>query len=1086
MYGWIARLCVAVCCVVVGSGCMSQSRTMDVSGRWRFQMYAGAPEGAGDALPTIVYEDSIELPGTTETRRKGPMNSAREPASLTRLYWFEGAAFYERVVDVPKAWAGKHVTLTMERAKHTRVWVDGVYVGESRVWSAPQSYDLGVLKPGEHRLTVLVDNREKLTQSESHLWSNNTQGNWNGILGRIELHADDPVHIGSLRVDPDAAARRVRVSTRMENLTGKAAEVTVLYRVRSDAAVEWVETTEQTVPPGGGTVEHVIELNGEAPLWDEFDPRLLELRVETAAGDSADRAATTFGLVDFETRGSQFAVNGRATFLRGKHDGCVFPLTGHPPMDAAGWRSYFETCKQYGINHVRFHSWCPPKAAFVAADELGIYLQPELPFWGDFTADVRAALTPEGEAILDAYGDHPSFVMFTLGNEHWGGREEMRAAVEHFRAYDGDRRLYAHGANTFMWDPVLQPAEDYIISTAIKNDPHGPARLVRGGQPTFNGEEPGHIQHDTPGTRTDFAAAIDGVGGPVISHENGQWSVFPDFSEIEKYTGVLAPRNLERFRDRLRDAGMLERRKAFQAASGGLAVRLYREDIESCLRTPGHGGFELLDLQDYPGQGTALVGILDAFMDSKGLISPEAWREFCAPVVVLARFDKHAWSSEETFAADVQVAHYGEADIEDCTLRWTLRASDGLWIASGFVGPVTIEQGNVRDIGPIVAPLDAVREPTAATLTIEAEDRPELRTSYDIWVFPPAEEAATGTDVLVATSYDAAVRERLAGSGRVLLCLDDGRVMVRSPGGDFATDFWNWPMFHNPPGTMGLLIDDEHPALAGFPTAFHSDWQWFDIAERSQPISLRGLPAELTPIVQTIDNAERVDELGLVFECRVGEGRLLVCASPLVELAADGLAARALLESLRRYAGSDVFQPKVAISPEAAAGLFRTAVAMRGTASASSEVADWPILVASRASDRNIGTVWQSKPTAKSGGVAGEGVIGIVEGGGADGRRGVASGEVWWRFDFDEPVSFETIEIVWAAASPDYRYEVELLIDGDWVSVGGERASGPGELDRLSPEGIAAGVASIRVVFHSFAEDQPPSIREFRLLEPAR
>ena len=155
----------------------------------------------------------------------------------------------------------------------------------------------------------------------------------------------------------------------------------------------------------------------------------------------------------------------------------------------------------------------------------------------------------------------------------------------------------------------------------------------------------GHVQIGPANTMTDYRRSIAGVRVPVIGHEVGQYTVFPDFREIAKYTGVLRARNLEIFREKLRAKGMLDQAEQFRQASGALAVLCYREDIEAALRTPGFGGFQLLDLQDFPGQGTALVGILDAFMDSKGLIEPKAWREFCSEVVPLVRMKKYAWTT---------------------------------------------------------------------------------------------------------------------------------------------------------------------------------------------------------------------------------------------------------------------------------------------------------------------------------------------------------------------------------------------------------------------------------------------------------
>jgi len=169
----------------------------------------------------------------------------------------------------------------------------------------------------------------------------------------------------------------------------------------------------------------------------------------------------------------------------------------------------------------------------------------------------------------------------------------------------------------------------------------------------------------------------------VIGHETGQFQVYPNFREIEKYTGVLKARNFEIYQRRLKDAGMLDQADDFVRASGALSVLCYREDMETALRTPGFGGFQLLDLQDFPGQGTALVGILDAFMESKGLITPEKWRNFCNDVVPLARLEKYTWTNAEEFSARLQVANYSNRNYTDTPLHWQLVDQSGHIINQG-------------------------------------------------------------------------------------------------------------------------------------------------------------------------------------------------------------------------------------------------------------------------------------------------------------------------------------------------------------------------------------------------------------------
>ncbi len=817
-----------------------------------------------------------------------------------------GPSWYERDVTIPEAWRGKRVTLFLERTKSSQVWLDGRPCGENPILCTPQEYVLGSIDPGSHRLTIAIDNSRRPVNAEMHQMSENTQGNWNGIIGRIELQATDPVWIDDVQVYPVLESKSVHVRVRIGNATGEPGRgvVMVLPGIADpqpiapeypQASLSW--DTE------GKSVEIPVPLPDWAWLWDEFHPKLTGLTVKLDSPRGRDERSVRFGLREFRTRDSQFTINGRTTFLRGKHDGCVFPLTGHPPMDVAGWRKYLGVCREYGLNHLRFHTWTPPDAAFTAADELGMYLQPELPFWGEYKEEVVRALRPEAERILKMYGNHPSFVMLSLGNECGGSQDLMGAFVRDLRALDA-RHLYAQGSNNFLGTRPLPPGDDYWTTVRVSTPAHPAIQNVRGSFATVDGGN-GHVQIGPPATTKDYSAAIAGIPVPVVGHEVGQYTVSPNFGEIPRYTGVFRARNFELFRDKLAAAGMLDQAEAFFRASGKLAALCYREDIEAALRTPGFGGFQLLDLQDFPGQGTALVGMLDAFMDAKGAITPEAWRQFCGPVVPLARFERYTWTTAETFTAEIQVAHYGEKNLEKAAVHWDLSDSQGHRIANGTT-ETDLKQGGVRAAGHCTIPLSSIAAPARLTLTLRVPAA-QATNAYPLWVFPAHVGTNSPPGVTLARAFDDSARKILADGGRVVLIPEAGR-LANTVGGGFATDFWCWPMFHNTPGTMGVLCDPAHPALAGFPTAEHSDWQWFHLVLNSQPVILEETSKDFRPTVQVIDNLERNHKLGLVFEAKVGPGRLLVCAADLMRLQ-DHPEARQLLRSLLDYAASPRFAP---------------------------------------------------------------------------------------------------------------------------------------------------------------------------------
>ncbi len=851
-----------------GEGCV-----ISLAGEWRFAL------GETNALTGTIL-----LPTTTDIARKGDgkidgqsverihpqLIGAEMAQSLTmhptRRHPFVGVAQYERTIEIPESWVGKRITLFLERTKIVRAFLDGDCLGRCDTLATPAVFELPrTVKPGRHVLRLEVDNRLDVLPVSGHQISEDTQTNWNGVMGRIELHAESLSRFGRIRLFPKPSNRTVDVE----------AEV-----ITSDG----VSTNRQT-----------IVLAKDAALMSEFTPVLHEIDVRV--GNLTRKMKV--GLREFRTKGTQFTVNGRPTFLRGRHDACVWPLTGAAPMDVGSWREYFRTLKDYGLNHVRFHSWCPPEAAFVAADEFGFYLQPELPFFGgDWTKpEVRDYALAEAQRILDAYGNHPSFVMFSLANEPTTGGAERMEVIRKLKAYD-PRPLYAQGTNADYANPHQYASDDFWCTFRSTAGAKGNVR----GSYSHCDLPLGGVQQEGCGTMRDFSPAVAHSSIPLIGHEVGQYQAYPDYSEIEKYTGVLEPLNLRIFRERLKRAGMEESAADFLRASGALQVLNYREDIEMALRTPGFGGFQLLDLQDFPGQGTALVGILNAFMESKGFITPEKWREFCAPTVLLARYPSSTLTEGEAFKADIQVAHYGREDVLTAVLAWRLVNSSGKVLEKGKL-PVSVRVGEVATVGSVAANLPSSGKAEKLSLELELVGRGE-RNAYPLWVYP---KPASLPKVKIVHSLEEG--ERLLDAGETGLCiLTREDAPTNAIPGFFAADFWNWPMFkfvcegHKKPpapGTLGLLIDSEHPALDGFPTSFHADQQWRNLILHGMNVVLdEAKDTEL--IVQGIDNVARNHRLGVIWEKRRGKGHLVVSAIDL-EACADLPEARALRTALVRY-----------------------------------------------------------------------------------------------------------------------------------------------------------------------------------------
>ncbi|MBB6734203.1 sugar-binding domain-containing protein [Cohnella zeiphila] len=904
---------------------------LPLEGVWSFSPDPGSA-GVREKWYARKLEDAVRLPGTTDENAKGERNDKIETNHLSRKWTYEGPAWYQTDVDIPREWAGKRIVFFMERTKSSTVWVDERRAGEGDSLTTPHEYDLTpFLTPGKHRLSVRIDNADHPSIGDPHQISNHTQTNWNGIVGRIELRATDRFWIDDAQVYAEPRENRVRVRLRIGNESGAeaAGRVTLSFAAAngdggSDGGILPAER-EIVCARGMQTFEIDCELKPEeVRLWDEFRPQLYRLTASLSARRGgaafADALEAEFGVREFRAEGTQFAANGRTVFLRGKNDACVFPLTGYAPMDMEAWTRVFEIAKSYGINHYRFHTWCPPEAAFAAADRAGIYLQPELPFWypllepGEEGYDpaVKAYLLREGERILAEYGNHPSFAMFALGNELIGSRRELMDLVRRFREFDS-RHLYAEGSNNNYSTPDWAEGQDFWVTmrTGIGGFP------VRGSFATAN-PPLGHVQVNEPSAAIDYRSSIERVQGPVVGHEIGQYQIYPNYREIDKYTGVLEPRNLREFRDRLERAGMADQADGFFRASGALAVACYREEIEAALRTPGFGGFQLLDLQDFPGQGTALVGILDAFLDSKGLIEPSEWRQFCEATVLLLTMEKYVWHTGETFKASFKIANYGESAVSGAVPEWALLDENGRELASGTLQSRNVPQGQLTTLGLIELDLRSFTAPAKRFVEIRLKGTSaSFRNRYPLWIYPdrPGEWSAEG--VHVRRKLDRAALDLLRQGEKVLLLPERNAIRERVEG-TFASDFWNYSMFKSiaeaermpvAPGTLGILCDPAHPALADFPTDSHADWQWGRLLPFAPSVILDRAPAGYRPIVQTIDNFGRNHKLGVLFEGKAGPGKLLVCTIDLPALR-NKPEAKQLMASLLRYAQSDRFDPR--------------------------------------------------------------------------------------------------------------------------------------------------------------------------------
>ena len=911
---------VLVSILLTFSACRNQTyqvrQRVNLSGLWQFSTDT-ADIGIRQKWYSKDLPDVIKLPGTTDLNKKGVLNHDTTTGHLNRVYRYEGPAWYRKKVVIPPEFQDRHVVLIMERTKSSRVWIDDQYIGESALLQSPQHYDVsGFLSPGEHTIAIRVDNNLKLTPyGNVHIYTDETQTNWNGITGNILLEASSRTYISDLRVFPDITGKMIRVEMAVVNgMNAREMDAELRITRFADGVKKRLGPLRKTIPCDS-VVRIEYLLGDDMALWDDYRQPLYKLTAVIGNDSFTDSKTVPFGMRQFKAEGRQFTINGRTTFLRGKHDACVFPLTGHPPMEPAGWKHVFKIARSYGINHYRFHSYCPPEAAFEAADELGIFLQPELPFWGGLESDTLAAmLKDEGFAMLKSYANHPSFVMFCPGNEIWSGHDRVAEIIAALRERD-PRPLYTMGANNNIGYAGPRPCSDFYIAARTPYEKDTILTHTRLTQAFCDSRDGGILNTQEPSSAINFDYPVAHIDVPLISHEIGQYQIYPDYREIKKYTGVLRAWNLEIFRSRLAQAGMLDQVMDFHRASGVWAARCYRAEMEAALRTAHLAGFQLLDLQDYPGQGTALVGILDAFMDSKRVIRRDEWLQSCNDVVLLLEFPRYCWTHGDTFRAGVKVANYSNRTISD-DLEWEISGSRGKIHKKGTISNLNIAAGGLAGIGRIEMPLHAPDHAEKLTIDLRLK-KTAYRNTYHAWIYPAPGKNISHEGIIIAEELDTEIMSILEEGGKVLLFPAAESIRNKSVGGLFPPDFWNYGMFRGisewlgkpvSPGTLGIVTDPGHPVFRDFPTGFHTDWQWFSIIKASRPLILNRTPHDYRPIVQVIDNPERNHKLGLVFEFACGKGGLLVCMSRLTDILNEPEACQ-LFRSLIRYMQSGDFNP---------------------------------------------------------------------------------------------------------------------------------------------------------------------------------
>ena len=894
---------------------------------------------------------------------------------FTRRHTYEGEARISRKITVPD-YGTDRLFVLVERARALRLLVDGEVcrVFRQGTLSTPYIFELTGAAPGEHEFTFLSDNSypgmPKAAICYSSAATDETQTNWNGILGECSMYTRPQNFIDSLRVYPRAVKKEEKnkaggyvLDVCVELAPGakeiyKDTKIVLQSEALAAGELENTQTLTEIISCSGEglteagtdkeenpkTVEiwfRDLPLRENVKLWDEDEGNLYEMTATLDNGMSAEdkggstaECRTRFGIRSFGDNGSgRLALNGRTIFLRGEANCAEYPETGHPPMTIPEWKEMLLKYRSYGINCVRFHSHCEPEAAFAAADELGMLLQPELSHWDPKdafgTEESYRYYRAELAGLLKTYANHPSFVMLTLGNELQAqdeGRERMRELVRTAKRMD-PTRLYANGSNAFYGEEGCDPESDFYTSQSCKDV------VILG---TFSGMR-GYLNENYPSADHTYDEAMEEIRKeyqkPVFSFEVGQFEVLPDFEELESFYGISDPVNLKLIKKRVEERGLFPTWKKYVEATGELSRLAYREEIETAMRTRELSGISLLGLQDFPGQGTALVGMMNSHLEPKpyDFARPERFREFFQKCRILVKLPHYTYEAGERLIAEVVAANFGKENIEG-VFCWTLAEkksasengncepseikSKNTVIATGEDTEITIcRPGSYTEVGSLDIPLDFVEKNTALTLKVRIGD---CISAYPIWVYRKTTPVCP-ENVYETRAFDVKTREILQNGGRVYLSPDaDKESLPNSIKTQFTTDFWSVGTFADQEGGMGQLIDTEHPIFKEFPTDFHTDWQWWIMASKRAVI----LPHPMKTIITEMDSYAFLRPMAQMIEFRCLKGKVLLSTMELHK-SQQYPEARALQASIYTYLSGESFEPAEEITEEELSMLVR-------------------------------------------------------------------------------------------------------------------------------------------------------------------
>ena len=884
----------------------SLQEVISMCGKWEFSTDPTAVgRDAGWMRPGAVWpgQRKLEVPGCWEAQGVGEPGTSHiwsiaydaNPYPLRHIYM--GAAWYRRSVAVPAAWQGKRIWLKIGGVRAQGwFWVNGQPVAQVENYCAVNKYDItDLVTPGKD-VAVVAMVRNDLP---SRMGQVSSLHRWGGIYRDVELEATPATWVDNCWVESAFDRKAAIVHVAVHTANQKLPEALVAeIQIRTLAGQPAGQATREI---SGG--QDAAEVACEVPLsdfrpWTPEAPNLYvaEVTLRTAK-QPVHGWSERFGVRKLEVRGERFFLNNQPFLVRGYGDDSIYPLTLCSPASREEHLKHLSIARRSGFNYVRHHTHTELPEFYAAADEAGILVQPELPYYGhDVTEEFPFDPKRDLSELITHCRRYVSLATYCMGNEGSLGT----------------------------------PLNNELYQMAKQSDP---ARLVlhqdggKGNAKDNSDFRPGPTSPWTPGS-----VACD---APFVAHEYLNLGLKSDPRLDPRFSGPYAPANdLATYEASLQRVG-LSRAWGDACMDAGHALQRYyqKQGVEAARLDPACDGYCFWTLVDvlckqrsaqkmYAGQG-----LYNAFWEPKsGGATPEDFHHFNAPTALLLRSERKTAVAGETLELPLWISHFGGDAFHDATLDCSLNA-EGKALASGSLTHLDVAAGEVRELGTARITVPGLASPVHAVLEAQLRGS-QSNNHWDVWLFPKR-TPGDGTGLAASDALYPVLSTRYPGIARAGTPQGDAAaVIVTSAADPAAISLGRTVVLLEPTlpapnvklewwwiGDQAGTAMAKHPVFGDFPHSGTLSPLWFGIVKHAEVLQPDDVYCKAEPLMV----GEGI--LGYshyLSQARIGQARLLR-ADGLDFVQTDAPANAWLLDQLLDYARSAAFAPQTTLDAAAVA-----------------------------------------------------------------------------------------------------------------------------------------------------------------------